>query len=101
MIPHSLHNKEYFLGYDEKYDIFSYYFLCFSAALIAKYLKLITIGYNRFLNLNSSFTYLLGARLWFDLAMNRFVFIGMAGAWNKILKCAPFQRTILHYPHYL
>ena len=35
MIPHSLHNKEYFWSYDEKYDIISYYFLCFSAALIA------------------------------------------------------------------
>ena len=35
MIPHLLHNKEYVLSYDEKYDIFSYYFLCLSAALIA------------------------------------------------------------------
>ena len=30
--PRSLHNKEYFWIYDEKYKIFSY-FLCFSAAL--------------------------------------------------------------------
>ena len=35
IIPHLLHNKDYFLSYDEKYNKFSYYFLCFSAALIA------------------------------------------------------------------
>ena len=39
MIPHSLHNKEYFWSYDEKYDIFSYYFLFFSS-FNRKYLKL-------------------------------------------------------------
>ena len=35
MIPPSLHNKEYVLSYDEKYDTFPYNVLCFSAALIA------------------------------------------------------------------
>ena len=39
MIPHSLHNKEYFGSYDEKYDIFSLFFSSFNC----KYLKLIKI----------------------------------------------------------
>ena len=43
MIPHLLHNKEYFWSYEEIYHIFSYYFLCFWAALDHKYLKLIKI----------------------------------------------------------
>ena len=48
MIPHSLHNNEYFWSYDEKYDIFSYYFsLCFSS-FNRKYLKLIKMDISVF-----------------------------------------------------
>ena len=42
MIPHLLHDKEYFWSFDEKYHIFSYYFLFFSS-FNCKYLKLIKI----------------------------------------------------------
>ena len=48
MIPHSLHNKEYFWSYDEKYDIFSYYFLCFFSNFNRKYLKLIKMDISVF-----------------------------------------------------
>ena len=53
MIPHSLHNKEYFWSYDDICDIFCYYFLCFSAALIANISNWWKWIY-RFLNLNCS-----------------------------------------------
>ena len=57
MIPPSLHNKEYVLSYDEKYDTFPYNFLCFSAALIASMSNLKKLIY-RFFYLNSSFMYI-------------------------------------------
>ena len=50
MIPHSLHNKEYFWSYDENYDIFSLFFSSFNR----KYLKLIKIDISVF-EINSSY----------------------------------------------
>ena len=51
MIPHSLHNKEYFWSYDEKFHFFSLFFSRFNR----KYLKLIKIVILFFFHLNSSY----------------------------------------------
>ena len=54
MIPHSLHSKNYFWSYDQKYHKFSYYFLYISAASIANISIWQKLTY-RFLRTNSSY----------------------------------------------
>ena len=51
MIPHLLHNKEYFRSYDEKYPpllIFKILFFVFQAGFHHKYLKLIKMDVSVF-----------------------------------------------------
>ena len=94
MIPHSLHNEEYFWSSDEIYDIFLLFSLFFSSCN-RKYLKLIY----RFLNLNYSY----------DQGLNMFEFYLSWYAWymynnndnnyNGYLYSASIQMysTALHY----
>ena len=48
MIPHVLHDKEYFWNYDEKYDIFFYYYFLFFTSFNRKYLNLIKMDISVF-----------------------------------------------------
>ena len=54
MIPRSLHIKNYFWSYDQKYQKFSYYFLYISAASIAN-ISIWQKWTYRFLRTNSSY----------------------------------------------
>ena len=56
MIPRSLHIKDYFWSYDQKYQKFSYYFLYISAASIAN-ISIWRKWTYRFLRTNSSYNH--------------------------------------------